>query len=55
VPTHHIESAKEIEDEWLAAGKRLGVTAGASTPDDVIEDVVRRLRGRAEGSSEKAT
>ncbi len=55
VPTHHIESAKEIDDEWLAAGKRLGVTAGASTPDDVIEDVVRRLRGRAEGSSEKAT
>ncbi|HHE51496.1 MAG TPA: 4-hydroxy-3-methylbut-2-enyl diphosphate reductase [Candidatus Acetothermia bacterium] len=43
VPTHHIESAAEIEGDWFAGYVRCGVTAGASTPDEVIEDVVRRL------------
>jgi (E)-4-hydroxy-3-methyl-but-2-enyl pyrophosphate reductase len=43
VRTYSIESADEIEDSWFGEGKRLGVTAGASTPDDVIRDVVRRL------------
>ena len=45
VRTHSIESADEIEDSWFHEGERLGVTAGASTPDDVIEAVVRRLGG----------
>jgi len=46
VRTHSIESADEIEDSWFHEGERLGLTAGASTPDDVIEAVVRRLEGR---------
>jgi 4-hydroxy-3-methylbut-2-enyl diphosphate reductase len=46
VRTHSIESADEILDSWFHEGERLGVTAGASTPDDVIEAVVRRLEGR---------
>jgi len=45
VRTHSIESADEIEDSWFGEEERLGVTAGASTPDDVIEAVVRRLEG----------
>lgn len=44
IPTHHIESAAEIEEAWLAGVDRFGVTAGASTPDDVITEVVLRLR-----------
>jgi len=44
VPTHHIESADEIEDDWVEGETTVGVTAGASTPDAVIEDVVRRLQ-----------
>ncbi|MEA3239780.1 MAG: 4-hydroxy-3-methylbut-2-enyl diphosphate reductase [Candidatus Bipolaricaulota bacterium] len=43
VSTHHIESSDEIEDSWFAGCSRCGVTAGASTPDEVIEDVVCRL------------
>lgn len=44
IPTYHIESAAEIEEAWLAGVDRFGVTAGASTPDDVIAEVVLRLR-----------
>lgn len=44
IPTYHIESAAEIEEAWLAGVNRFGVTAGASTPDDVIAEVVLRLR-----------
>ena len=42
-PTRHIETADEIQDEWLAGVKRVGVTAGASTPDEAIQDIVARL------------
>ena len=43
VETHHIETADEIEPEWLEGHDRVGVTAGASTPDFVIDHVVERL------------
>ena len=44
VPTYPIESAEEIDDAWLDGLRRIGVTAGASTPDDVINAVVGRLQ-----------
>ena len=44
VPTYHIESAAEIDPAWLPAVDRVGVTAGASTPDNVIDEVVRKLQ-----------
>ncbi len=43
VETHHIERADEIESSWLAGKERVGVTAGASTPDEAIDAVVERL------------
>jgi 4-hydroxy-3-methylbut-2-enyl diphosphate reductase len=43
VATFHIESASEIDPRWLRGQKRLGVTAGASTPDEVIDEVVSAL------------
>ncbi len=42
--TYHIETADEIEEEWLRDKKRVGVTAGASTPDWVIDAVLERLK-----------
>jgi (E)-4-hydroxy-3-methyl-but-2-enyl pyrophosphate reductase len=41
---YHIEMAGEIEPEWLDGCERVGVTAGASTPDSAVEAVVNRLR-----------
>jgi (E)-4-hydroxy-3-methyl-but-2-enyl pyrophosphate reductase len=58
VPTHHIESAGEIEDGWFERRGRVGVTAGASTPDAVIDEVVESLNRSGEriraGSSGEA-
>jgi 4-hydroxy-3-methylbut-2-enyl diphosphate reductase len=44
IPTYHIESAAEIKPEWLMGKEYCGVTAGASTPDNVIEEVVKKLQ-----------
>jgi 4-hydroxy-3-methylbut-2-enyl diphosphate reductase len=40
---YHIESPDELCPEWFAGAERVGVTAGASTPDYAVDDVVRRL------------
>ncbi len=42
-PTYHIEVADEIQQGWLIGAKRVGVTAGASTPDWVVDGVIKRL------------
>jgi (E)-4-hydroxy-3-methyl-but-2-enyl pyrophosphate reductase len=44
LPTYHIESAEEIEVEWVREINRCGVTAGASTPDADVEEVTSRLK-----------
>jgi 4-hydroxy-3-methylbut-2-enyl diphosphate reductase len=40
---YHIESPDELRPEWFADVARVGVTAGASTPDYAVDDVVARL------------
>jgi (E)-4-hydroxy-3-methyl-but-2-enyl pyrophosphate reductase len=42
-PTYHIEVADEIRHEWLKGANKVGVTAGASTPDWVVEGVIKKL------------
>lgn len=37
---YHIETAAEIQAAWFIGAKIAGVTAGASTPDWIIEEVV---------------
>jgi len=43
VRTYFIESAEEIDPAWVAGLSRVGVTAGASTPDEVIDQVIEKL------------
>jgi (E)-4-hydroxy-3-methyl-but-2-enyl pyrophosphate reductase len=45
VETHHIETADEIQDEWLVGKQVVGLTAGASTPQWLIDEVVEKLEG----------
>ena len=42
--SYHVESPAEVKAEWLKGCKRVGVTAGASTPDSAVEAVVRRIQ-----------
>jgi 4-hydroxy-3-methylbut-2-enyl diphosphate reductase len=44
VPTYRIEEAGEIDFAWLRDKKKVGVTAGASTPDWIVGPVVDTLR-----------
>jgi 4-hydroxy-3-methylbut-2-en-1-yl diphosphate reductase len=41
-----IGSVDDIRPEWLAGRRRIGVTAGASTPEVLVEQVVEALRAR---------
>lgn len=41
--THHIETADELLPEWFDGVDRVGVTAGASTPKWIIEEVIQRI------------
>jgi 4-hydroxy-3-methylbut-2-enyl diphosphate reductase len=42
--THHIESAAELNATWFAGAEIIGITAGASTPENQIIAVEQALR-----------
>ena len=44
VPAYLIDGAEEIDPAWLAGRGRIGVTAGASAPDVLVQGVLDRLR-----------
>jgi (E)-4-hydroxy-3-methyl-but-2-enyl pyrophosphate reductase len=44
VPTHHLETAEELTFEMLQSGRRVGITAGASTPQWVVEAFIDRVK-----------
>lgn len=44
VKTHFIQEAKQLEKEWLRGKEKIGVSAGASTPDITINEVVERIK-----------
>lgn len=39
IRTYHIETASEIQKSWLKGINKVGITAGASTPEWIIEEV----------------
>ena len=44
VPAHLIDGAGDIDPSWLDGKTRIGVTAGASAPESLVQGVVARLR-----------
>ena len=52
VASHLIQNAGEIDPDWLVGLDCVGVTAGASTPEFLVHQVVERLRELAPGDTE---
>ena len=44
VRSYLIDDASEIRPEWLVSSVRIGVTAGASAPEALVQEVIERLR-----------
>ncbi len=44
VPAYLVDEASQVDRQWLAGISTIGVTAGASAPDDIVRGVVELLR-----------
>jgi 4-hydroxy-3-methylbut-2-en-1-yl diphosphate reductase len=44
VPSYLIEDAKALDLKWLEGVESVGITAGASAPDELVQDLIGRLR-----------
>ena len=44
VPAYMIDGPADIRHEWLVGKERIGLTAGASAPEDLVRRVVEKLR-----------
>ena len=54
IPTYLLEEAAELKPEWLKGVKSVGITAGASAPEDLVQDLIEVLR-KDYGMTELAT
>ncbi|BBI91999.1 1-hydroxy-2-methyl-2-(E)-butenyl 4-diphosphate reductase, 4Fe-4S protein [Serratia symbiotica str. Tucson] len=43
-PAYLIDSASDIQEAWLSQVSNIGVTAGASAPDVLVQEVISRLK-----------
>jgi 4-hydroxy-3-methylbut-2-enyl diphosphate reductase len=48
---HHIQTESDVRPEWFHAAGTVGITAGTSTPDEVIDRVDQHIRALAGAQS----
>ena len=41
---YHLETAEEIEKKWLRNVEKVGISGGASTPQSIINDVIKKIK-----------
>ncbi len=44
VPSYLIDDARALDPKWLTDAKSIGVTAGASAPEELVQELIARLR-----------
>ncbi|MGH6624223.1 MAG: 4-hydroxy-3-methylbut-2-enyl diphosphate reductase, partial [Burkholderiaceae bacterium] len=45
VPAFLVDSAAQVDAEWLIGKRRIGITAGASAPEVLVNELIEHLRG----------
>lgn len=45
--TYHVESEKDLKKEWFKGVERVGITAGASTPKEIVKRVTEAVKNLA--------
>ena len=53
VPSYLIADASELDPEWIATASTVGVTAGASAPEELVQGLIERLNQYGEVTVEK--
>ena len=48
LPSHLISDGSELDPAWLSGVKTVGLTAGASAPEELVLDVIKALRRHGE-------
>jgi 4-hydroxy-3-methylbut-2-enyl diphosphate reductase len=54
-PAYLIDGAREIADDWFTGGETVLITAGASAPEEVVEECVAHLQRRYGATTETRT
>ncbi len=44
IPAYLIEDASHLDPAWVAGKETVGITAGASAPEDLVQELIARLR-----------
>lgn len=44
IPSYLIEDASKLDPQWLKGKKAVGITAGASAPEDLVQDLIEAIR-----------
>ena len=45
---HHVQTADDLRAEWIQNAETVGITAGTSTPDNIINQVEQSIRALAQ-------
>ena len=49
IPAYMVDCAEELQPEWVQGKRHVGVTAGASAPEVLVQQVIDRLRALGAG------
>ena len=52
IPSYLINSEDEIDSDWVVGAKVIGMSAGASTPEDIVQRCITRLKDLGVSSTE---
>ena len=44
IPSYLVEDPSKIDPEWILGKNTIGITAGASTPEELVQDLIEKLR-----------